>query len=114
MSSVGPWAEAVVGVLLIASGIASVIAAVGMLRLRDFFLRMHAPTLASTLGTWCVALASIVFLSLHDARLQLHAWIVVILLAVTAPVTTVLLARAALFRERQRRGAVPPPLRPHG
>ncbi len=35
-----------------------------------------------------------------EGRLALHAWLIIILLAVATPVTTALLARAALFRRR--------------
>jgi len=40
----------------------------------------------------------------------LHAWVIPILMAITVPVTTALLARAALFRKRQAGMDVPPPL----
>ena len=42
----------------------------GLVRLKEFFQRMHPPALASTLGTWCVALASIISFSLHDAQID--------------------------------------------
>jgi multicomponent K+:H+ antiporter subunit G len=79
-------------------------------RLKDFFQRMHPPALASTLGAWCVALASILYFSALHGELHLRAWVVNLLLAITAPITTLLLARAALFRARQRGENVPPPL----
>ena len=74
------------------------------MRLPDFFQRMHAPALANTFGSWCVALASIVYFSCSSAP-ALHTVLIVILLAITAPVTTMLLARAALFRNRAVAGA---------
>jgi multicomponent K+:H+ antiporter subunit G len=104
------WAEMLIAVLLIASGLCSLIAALGVLWLPTFIQRMHPPALASSFGTWCIALASIVSLSLQNMQLELHAWLIIILLSITAPVTTVLLARAALFRERTGvQPVVPPP-----
>ena len=112
MSAALPWwIGAVVAVLLIGGGLCLLTAALGLLRLPTFFQRMHATALANTLGAWCVALASIVHFSALDGELALHFWVIVILLSITAPVTTVLLARAALFRKRQAGEAVPPPLR---
>jgi multicomponent K+:H+ antiporter subunit G len=104
------WVEWVAAVLLVTSGLLSLVGAIGLLRLRDFFQRMHPPALSNTLGAWCVALASILYFSATESHLALHAWLLNILLAITAPVTTVLLARAALFRKRQRGANVPPPL----
>lgn len=92
--------EALVAVLLLASGVLSLIAALGLLRLRDFFQRMHAPALATTFGTWCAALAAIVYFSTLGSQPALRAVLLVVLLAITAPVTTTLLARATLFRQR--------------
>lgn len=94
------WAEALVGLLLLISGLLALISALGLHRLRSFFMRMHAPAITSALGVWAVAMASILYFSLRQERLELQSWLIIILLAVTAPVTTVLLARAALFRQR--------------
>ncbi|HYD74422.1 Na+/H+ antiporter subunit G [Ramlibacter sp.] len=102
--------EAIVAVLLLASGLLTLTGALGLLRLRDYFLRMHAPSLAYTLGSWAVALASIVHFTASGSSLSLHVWLVIILLSITAPVTTVLLARAALFRERRAGADLPPVL----
>lgn len=95
------WIEAVVALLLVASGVVVLIAGLGLWRLPDFFLRMHAPALASTLAAWIVTFASIVYFSSRGQGLALHVWLIIIVLSITAPVTTVVLARAALFRKRQ-------------
>ena len=102
--------EAVVSLLLVFSGVVVFAAALGLWRLPDFFMRMHAPALLYTAGTWSVTLASIVHFSFAGGSLALHVWLVIVLLSVTAPVTTVLLARAALFRGRQAGDVLPDPL----
>ena len=95
--------ELVVAVLLLASGALVLTAAVGLWRLDDFFLRMHPPALANTLANWAVALASIVYFTAGTGRLGLHQWLIVVLLSITVPITTALVARAALFRTRAAR-----------
>ena len=105
-----PLGEIVVALLLLASGCVVLIAALGLWRLPDFFARMHAPALASTLATWLVALASIVHFSTREGTLAPHAWLIIIVLSITAPITTIVLARAGLFRRRQAGDALPPPL----
>lgn len=107
-----PLSEIVVALLLLASAVVVLIAALGLCRLPDFFSRMHAPALASTLAAWIVTLASIVHFSSRGGGLTLHVWLIIIVLSITAPVTTVVLARAALFRRRQAGDALPPPLQP--
>ena len=113
MSPVPLWTEVVVAALLVLSGVFVLLSAIGFLRLRDFFLRMHPPALAYTFGSWCVALGAILYLSMVEARPMLHPWLIVILLSITVPVTTLLLARVALFRRRTAGAAdTPPPLTP--
>jgi len=102
--------DAVVALLLLLSGGLVVSGALGLWRLPSLFLRLHAPAVASTLGVWAVALASVVYFTADAGRLTVHVWVVAILLSITTPVTTVLLARAALFRGRQAAEPLPPPL----
>ncbi len=101
MSSGLPWVDVIVAALLVASGVLVLVSAIGFLRLPDFFLRMHPPALAYTLGTWCVAIAGALYLSVLERRAALHPLLLPALLALTVPVTTLLLARVSLFRRRQ-------------
>ena len=101
------WMEIVVAVLLVLSSVFALIGAIGLLRMKDFFQRMHPPALASTLGAWSVALASIIYFSALKSELVLHGWLIPVLLAITVPVTTLLLARTSLFRKRMAGENVP-------
>jgi multicomponent K+:H+ antiporter subunit G len=103
------WLEISVAALLVLSGVFVLISSLGFLLLRDFFLRMHPPALAYTMGSWCVALAASLYVSKLNERLMLHPWLVPIMLAITVPVTTLLLARVALFRRRVGGAAETPP-----
>jgi multicomponent K+:H+ antiporter subunit G len=110
------WADVVVAILLALSGVLAVVSAIGFVRLPDFFLRMHPPALAYTLATWCVAGAAALHLSVLQGRVALHPLLLPVFLALTVPVTTVLLARVSLFRRRHSpsepgHGDVPRPLR---
>jgi multicomponent K+:H+ antiporter subunit G len=105
-------AEIAVALLLLASGVVVLIAAVGLLRLPSTFARLHAPALASSLAAWIVTFASIVHFSGRGDGPVLHTWLIIIVLSITAPVTTTILARATLFRRRRAGDTVPPPLRP--
>ena len=105
-----PVVDAVVAVLLLASGLLVLVAAVGLVRLPDFFSRMHAPSIASTLGAWAASFATMVHFTAHQGTLSLTTWLIPVLLSVTAPVTTMFLARAAVFRSRAAGEDAPPPL----
>ena len=114
MNPVAPWVELIVAALLVMSGLFVLVSAVGFLRLPRFFLRMHPPALAYTLGSWSVAIAAALYFSVLEARAALHPLLIPILLAITVPVTTVLLARVSLFRRRVAgEDDIPPALTPH-
>lgn len=113
MNQAPDWVELTVAVLLVSSGLFVLTSALGFLCLRDFFLRLHPPALAYTFGSWCVTLAGILYFSVLESRPALHPWLIIIMLSITVPVTTLLLARVALFRRRTAGTAeTPPPLSP--
>ncbi|WP_434771350.1 Na+/H+ antiporter subunit G [Pseudomonas entomophila] len=101
------WLDLAISALLVTGSLFALIGAFGLVRLKDYFQRMHPPALASTLGAWCIALASILYFSWLKEAPVLHAWLIPVLLSLTVPVTTLLLARAALFRKRAAGDDVP-------
>lgn len=107
------WIEIPVALLLVLSGVFTLAAAVGVVRFKTFFQRMHPPALAFSFAAWCVTLASVVYFSAQDDKLALRSWLIIIFLALTVPVTTILLARTELFRRRTASGdrvGIPPTL----
>src|SRR4051812_35030150 len=93
--------------LLLGAGLA-LTGSLGLLRLGSFYERIHAPTLGTTMGISCVLLASMLFFSVLQTRLVLHELLIAVLVVVTTPVTLMLLARAALYRDRREgRSEVP-------
>ena len=102
------WAlQALIAALLVVAGVFAVVGAVGMLRFPDFFMRLHAPTKATTLGVGGVLLASMV-LSWARGSFGVHELLITIFLFVTAPISASLLAKAALhLRAPSKAGQAP-------
>ena len=94
------WAAILVAMLVLAGATFTLIGSFGLIRLGTFFERVHAPTLGSTLGMLLIVLGSIVCFTVLQSRLLLHEMLVAIFVTVTTPITFVLLARAALYRDR--------------
>ncbi len=92
-------------ILLLIGAFFILVGAIGLVRLPDFFMRLHAPTKASTLGVGGVLLASMAY-ALKDGLLM-HELIITLFVFVTAPVSAHLLAQAAL-RLRLQSKAQPP------
>ena len=102
------WAALPVALLLLAGAGLALTGSLGLLRLGSFYQRVHAPTLGTTLGIGCVLAAWTLFFSVLQARLVLHALLIAALTVVTTPVTLMLLARAALYRDRREGGGEVP------
>ena len=73
-------------------------AAVGLLRLPDFYTRAHAPTKAATLGLLLCALGSALVYGTHDAAFWLEKLLLMLFVVLTAPVSAQLLVRGAVAR----------------
>jgi multicomponent Na+:H+ antiporter subunit G len=71
------------------------IAALGVVRLPDLFMRMHANTKSATLGVGFIMLGAAVYFG--DITVTTRALAVVLFLIITAPISSHLLARAAYF-----------------
>jgi len=93
------WALVVVVILLVVGAAATLIGSLGLLRLRTFYERVHAPTLGTTLGTGCIVIASMIYFSALGTRLVLHELLILIFVTVTTPVTLMILVRAAVLRD---------------
>jgi multicomponent K+:H+ antiporter subunit G len=92
-------------VLLVMGAAITLIGAIGLLRLQTFYERVHAPTLGTTLGTACIALASMIHFSVLESRPVLHELLIIMFILVTTPVTLIILVRAAQLRERSESSA---------
>jgi multicomponent K+:H+ antiporter subunit G len=103
------WVAVPAAVLLVLGGALALIGAFGLLRLRDFQSRMHPPAMGSTLGAGCVFVASILISSALAGRPMLREVILALFVMLTAPVTAMLLVRAALYRSGRRGGDAPRP-----
>jgi multicomponent K+:H+ antiporter subunit G len=101
--SLEAWIAIPVALLLILGGSISLIGAFGLLRLPNFYQRMHAPALIVTLGTGCVLLASMLYFSLSASRLVVHELIISAFILLSAPVVSMLLLRAAIYRDLRAR-----------
>ena len=101
-----PWIAAVpVALLLLAGAGLTLAGSLGLLRLRSFYERLHAPTLGTSYGMGCILAASMLFFSVLQTRLVVHELAIGLLVLLTTPVTLMLVARAALHRDRLEQSA---------
>lgn len=88
-------ASAVAAALLLIGAAFLLVGALGLVRFKDFFMRLHAPTKASTLGLGGVLLASLC-IQWSQGAFSVHELLITLFVFCTAPVSANLLAKAAL------------------
>lgn len=86
-------ADAAIALLLLAGAFFALVAALGILRFPDVFMRLHASTKAGTLGAGCVLVA--VAVHFGETGVTAKAVATVVFLLLTAPVASHFLGRAA-------------------
>ena len=100
--SLPAWAVVPAAALLILGGLCTVLGSLGLARFRDFFARMHGPSMGNTLGAGCVLIASILLSSAIAGRPVIHEIVITVFLVTTSPMTAMLLMKAAVQRGRPR------------
>ena len=100
-------AELIVAAFLLVGSAFALVGAIGLVRLPDFFMRLHAPTKATTLGVGGMLLASMAYF-LSRGEPSVHELLITLFLFLTAPVSAYMLARAGLHLRLRSRAPLPP------
>ena len=87
--------EGLAAALLLVGAFFLLVGAVGLARLPDFFMRLHAPTKASTLGIGSLLVASML-LAADQGRAGFAELLITLFVFLTAPVSANMMAQAAL------------------
>jgi len=97
-----------IAVLVLAGSLIALLGSLGLMRLKSYFERVHAPSIIATLGCWLIMWALVIFFSVSGHGFAAHPLLIAVFIAVTVPITTIFLMRAALFRARRAGRNVPP------
>jgi multicomponent K+:H+ antiporter subunit G len=79
--------ELIISLLLLSGGIFVLVGSIGLLRLQDFYVRLHAPTKATTLGLGGVLGASMLYMYHLQGYVSINELLITLFLVITAPVT---------------------------
>ena len=99
--AVPAWVALPVAALLVLAGCLALIGGLGLLRLGNFYQRTHATALINTLGAGSVLVASMLYFSALESRPVMHELLITVFVLLPAPVTAMLLMRAAVYRDRR-------------
>jgi len=97
------WAAILIGCLVLGGSALTLVGALGLIRLPTFYARVHATTLGATAGMAAILIASMLCFSVLQTRPVVHEVLIALFVTLTTPVTLILLARAAIYRDRSER-----------
>ncbi|RZA36133.1 MAG: cation:proton antiporter [Lysobacteraceae bacterium] len=97
------WAALPVALLLVLGASIVLIGALGLLRLPTFYQRIHGPAITVTLGAGCLLLASMLYFTVAQSRPVIHEIIISVFILMTAPVVSMTIMRAAVYRDLRAR-----------
>src|SRR5690554_1994494 len=92
-----PFAEYAISALLLFGGVFTLVGAIGLARLPDFYTRLHGPTKATTVGVGAIMLSSAIYFSSVDEGIHFSEILITVFLLMTAPVSANMLAKAAMY-----------------
>lgn len=90
------FVELVISALLILGGIFVLVGSIGLIRLPDLYVRLHAPTKSTTLGLGGILIGSMVYMFNTQGNLSINELLITLFLVITAPVTAHILGKVAM------------------
>jgi multicomponent K+:H+ antiporter subunit G len=102
------WAAVLIAFFVVLGSALTLLGTVGLIYLKSFYDRMHAPTLGTSWGTAGIVIASMILFSMTRDRAIVHEFLIGAFIMITTPVTLLLLGRAALHRDRVENSATLP------
>lgn len=88
--------EVLLSFLVIFGALFTLVGSIGLYKLPDFYMRLHGPTKASTLGAGAILIASAVYFANKQEAISLHEILITFFLFITAPIGAHLMAKAAI------------------
>ena len=91
--------EWVISILLLIGGCFILVGSIGLVKMPDFFMRLHGPTKATTLGMASLLTAAIVFFSSSQTGISVKEILISVFLLLTAPISGYMMIKTAIHHK---------------
>ncbi len=95
--------EFLISIFLLIGSFFTLVGSIGLVKLPDFFMRLHGPTKATTLGVGAMLVASMLYYYSYHDTVRLNELLIIIFLFMTAPVSAHLMSKAALHKKNAKK-----------
>lgn len=91
--------EIIVSALLLLGSFFIMLAALALVRLPDFFVRLHGPPMATTMGMGASLVGSALYFTFSKGSLHIQDLLIIVFVFLSGPVTGYILAKAAVLHQ---------------
>ena len=91
--------EWIISILLLIGGTFVLVGSIGLVKMPDFFMRLHGPTKATTLGMAALLIAAMIFYSTTHDGLSVKEILISIFLLLTAPISAYMMIKSAIHHK---------------
>jgi multicomponent K+:H+ antiporter subunit G len=91
--------EWIISILLLIGGSFVLVGSIGLVKMPDFFMRLHGPTKATTLGMASLLTAAMIFFSTVQAGLSVKEILISVFLLLTAPISGYMMIKSAIHHK---------------
>ncbi len=102
-----PIVELLLSALLLVASFFTLVGSIGLVKLSEFFKRLHGPTKATTMGVGCILIVSIFYHALIGNSFHPRELLISVFLFITAPISAHMMSKAALSLKLRRRPQCP-------
>jgi len=92
-----------IAIFLLIGSFFTLVGSIGLVKLPDFFMRLHGPAKATTLGVGAMLMASMLYYFTYHDAVRFNELLIIIFLFMTAPVSAHLMAKAALHKKNTKK-----------
>lgn len=100
--------ELLISLFLLVGAAFALVGSWGLAKLPDFYMRLHGPSKASTLGVGGMLIASMIYFWASEGQPTMHELLITLFLFISTPVSAHLVAKAALRLKLKSLARVPP------
>ena len=91
--------EWIISILLLIGGSFVLVGSIGLVKMPDFFMRLHGPTKATTLGMASLLTGAMIFFSTTEAGLSVKEILISLFLLITAPISAYMMIKSAIHHK---------------
>jgi multicomponent K+:H+ antiporter subunit G len=91
--------EVVISILLLVGGFFILVGSIGLVKMPDFFMRLHGPTKATTLGMAALLFSAMLFFSTTETGVSVKEILISLFLFLTAPISAYMMIKSAIHHK---------------